>query len=374
VTNLAFRGCAFDAVEARVGVTNRVLTVTEPRVRAGDATAAATSLQFDFPRGLAFVSNGVSRMPPLTVATVIGPQVVKAIEAYHFLNPPAGRVEGVIPLKGVAGADLWFDLEGGPFHWQNFWLPTIRGRVGWREETVTLTNVQAGFYGGNASGEAFFDFTGKRDADFRFNLRVQDVDVQPLVIDVFGSTNRLEGRLSGTLSVTQANTGDFESWFGYGQARLEDGYLWSVPVFGIVSPLLDLFVPGLGSSRARQAEGRYTITNSVIRTEDLVIQTSNMRLLYAGTVDFQGRVEAVAEAEILRDTLLVGELLSTMLTPLSKAMIIEIAGTLANPSARPLYLLPRVILAPLNPLKLFKDMFVPTPPAEQRPPADAAPP
>ncbi len=370
VTNFAFRGCSFDEVNGRVGVTNLILTVSDSQFRAGEDTASATSLQFDFPRRLAFLSNGVSRMPPMTIATVIGPQVVKAIGAYQFLSPPDGRAEGVIPLAGVAGADMRFDLKGGPFHWQNFKLQGIEGRVLWREETVALTNVQAAFYGGNASGEAFFDFTGKRAADFWFNLKVQDADIQPLVMDVFRSTNRLEGRLGGTLSVTRGNTGDFGSWFGYGHANLQDGYLWSVPVFGIVSPLLDAFVPGLGSSRARQAEGRYTITNSVIRTEDLVIHTSNMRLLYAGTVGFEGAVEAVAEAEILRDTLLIGEIVSTVLTPLSKAMIIEITGTLAAPKARPLYLLPRVLLAPLNPIKFLKDLIVPPPPVFQEAPAN----
>lgn len=189
------------------------------------------------------------------------------------------------------------------------------------------------------------------------------------MVDVFQSTNRLEGKLGGVLSVTQANTADFGGWFGHGNARLSDGYIWSAPVFGIVSPVLDLLVPGLGSSRANEAKGQYVITNSVIRTEDLVIYTSNMRLLYAGTVDFHGAVNAIAEAEILRDAILVGELVSVVLAPLSKAMIIEITGTLAEPKARPLYLLPRVLLAPLNPVKMLRDMFIPPPPTYQDFPA-----
>ena len=368
-TNLTFRGCAFDELDARVGFTNLVLTVREPRVRAGDGTASAAALRFDFPKGLAFLSNGVSHIPPMTVATVIGPQVVKAIQAYQFLNPPSAQVEGVIPLKGVAGADMQFDLYGGPFRWQNFNLEEIGGRVLWKEETVTLTDIRAGFYEGQAVGNAFFDFTGKKDADFWFSLEVEDANIQPLVIDVFQSTNQLEGALRGSLSVTQANTGDFDSWFGHGYARLDDGYIWSAPIFGIISPVLDLFFPGLGSSRAEEAEGRYVITNSVIRTEDLVIYTSNMRLLYAGAVDFKGNVDAVAEAEILRDAVLVGELVSVVLTPLSKAMIVEITGTLAEPEARPLYLLPRVLLAPLNPVKMFRDMFVPPEPEYEELPA-----
>jgi hypothetical protein len=252
---------------------------------------------------------------------------------------------------------MQFDLRGGPFTWSTFNLDEIAGRVVWVDETVALQGIQADFYGGAAEGNAFFDFTGKRDADFRFDVLLQNADIQPLVVDVFNSTNRLEGRLSGQLAITNANTADFQSWDGYGNARLDDGYIWNIPVFGIVSPLLDLFLPGLGSSRAKEADGSFVITNGVIRTEDFVIHTSNMRLLYTGTVDFDANVEAVAEAEILGDTFVIGEFLSTVLMPLSKAMIIEIDGTLNQPQARPLYLVPRILLAPLNPVKLFKNMF-----------------
>ena len=370
-TNMAFRGVGFDAVSATLGMTNLVLSVNSPEVQTAGRTATADRIVFDFPRHRALLSNGVSRVPPLSIATVIGPAVVRAIEPYHFLTPPSGRVEGVIPLKGVAGADLRFDLEGGPFHWWNFKLDQVKARVHWRDETVDLRIHDAAFYEGRASGQAFFDFTGKKDADFEFHAQVETANAQPLVADVFQSTNRLEGRLTGAVSITNANTGDFSSWFGYGHADLKDGYLWNAPIFGIVSPVIDVFVPGLGSSQATDANGRFVITNSVFRTEDLVIHTSNMRLLYSGTLDFHGRVDAVAEAEILRDTFIVGELVSAALTPLSKAMIIDITGTLSEPVARPLYLVPRMILAPLNPVKLLKDMFAP---AEKPSPESAPPP
>jgi hypothetical protein len=370
-TDVAFRGQSMDTLEAGLGLTNLILTVNEPRVTNSQGEAGATSLSFDLVGNRAFLSNGVTTMPPMNVATAIGTNVVRAIEPYRFLNAPHSRVEGCIPLTGTAEADLQFDLEGGPFEWATFELSDVNAHVHWRGDTVGIDIRRAGFYDGTASGRAFFDFTGKKDADFQFNLSVADADLGPLVAGVFQSTNQLEGRLTGELSITNANTGDFASWFGYGHANLRDGFLWSVPVFGIISPVLEVFVPGLGNSRAREADGRFSITNSVIRTEDLVIHSSNMRLLYAGTVDFQGRVNAVAEAEILRDTLVVGEIVSLALTPLSKAMIIEITGTLNAPKAQPLYLLPRIILAPLSPVRFFRGIFAPQTPSHEALPAPA---
>jgi hypothetical protein len=139
--------------------------------------------------------------------------------------------------------------------------------------------------------------------------------------------------------------------------------------------VLDTLVPGLGNSRASAASGTFTLTNSVIRTDDLVIRTSNMRLRYDGTVDFAGRVAATAEADLLRDTFMIGEAVSLIFTPVSKLMIMELTGTLAEPNARPYYVLPRVLLAPLNPVKMFKDFFTTDAPAPvpEAPRPDAVP-
>lgn len=377
-TNFSFRGRAFDTLDTSVLFSNPVLEVREPLVRAGDGTVSASSIAFDFSQNRALLSNGFSSMPPMTIATVIGPKVVKVLQPYQFLEPPSGTIEGVIPLKGVGNADMHFNLKGGPFEWWRFHLPEVDTHIHWQGQTVAVEIKEASFYEGKAQGEAFFDFTDQPAPDFRFNFTVEDANAQPFVAQVFESTNRMEGILSGRFIVTSANAGDWDSWFGYGNLELEDGFIWSVPVFGIVSPVLDAIVPGLGQSRAKEAAGTLQLTNSIIRTDDLVINTSNMRLLYSGTLDFEGAVNAEVEAEIFGDARVVGELVSLALMPVSKAMVMEITGTLREPEARPLYLLPRILIAPLNPVKLFKDMFIEPPPEyEEFPsvnPSDEQPP
>jgi len=356
-THLTFRGVSADELRAVARFTNNVLTLTDAFVRQGARTAATDRLEFRFTDRVAFLSNATTTLPPMDIATVIGPTVVRTIAPYRFVTPPVGRVDGVIPLGNIEAADLRFRLKGGPFEWWKFRLPQIEGLVWWQGETVTLTNLEAILYGGAARAGMFLDFVDKPSPDFTFQAEIFGADMQPLVSELFGSTNRLEGRLSGTLVVTQANTGDFGSWFGHGTASLKDGFLWNIPVFGVVSPVLETVMPGMGNSRASAATGTFTITNSVIRTDDLLIHSSNMRLRYEGTVDFEGRVNATAEADLLRDAFVIGQAVSLIFTPVSKLMIMEITGTLAQPKARPYYVLPRVLLAPLNPLKLFKDFF-----------------
>lgn len=372
-TQVTFRGVSADELRVVARFTNSVLTLTDAFVRQGARTAATDRLEFRFTDRVALLSNATTTLPPMDIATVIGPEVVRVMEPYRFISPPEGSVEGVIPLGNIGAADLRFRLKGGPFEWWKFKLPQIEGLVHWKGETVTITNLESIFYGGAARGGLFLDFAGKPSPDFTFHTEVFGADMQPLVSGLFDSTNRLEGRLSGSLVVTQANAGDFGSWFGHGTAELKDGLIWNIPVFGVVSPVLEAVVPGMGNSRASAATGTFIITNSVIRTGDLVIHSSNMRLRYEGTVDYQGKVNATAEADLLRDAFMIGQAVSLFFTPVSKLMIMEITGTLAEPNARPYYVLPRVLLAPLNPVKLFKDFFVTDTPATNAPPPEPGP-
>jgi len=86
-----------------------------------------------------------------------------------------------------------------------------------------------------------------------------------------------------------------------------------------------------------------------------------MRLQYRGTVDFQGQVNARAEAELLRDTWLVGPVVSTVLWPVTKLFEYKITGTLGEPKGEPVYLIPKVVFLPFqlpfHPLRTLRGLF-----------------
>ncbi|MBI3875626.1 MAG: hypothetical protein HY300_06635, partial [Verrucomicrobia bacterium] len=216
-----------------------------------------------------------------------------------------------------------------------------------------LTNVSGDFYGGEMQGDAAFDFSAKDGADFHFSLIVADADLHRLIGDLVTPTNKLEGSFNGVFSVTTGNTLDWRSWRAFGSARLTNGALWDVPIIGLFSPVLNAIVPGLGNTRAKEAKANFTITNSVIRTSDLIIHSPPARLHYDGTVDFDGRVAARVEAELFRDTILIGPLLSFLTTPLTKVFEYKVGGTLTHPVAEPTYV-PKFLLFPLHPFRTLK--------------------
>jgi hypothetical protein len=357
LTNATFREQSADAVVTQIHYTNRVLEFIEPRLWRGTQAMSATRITADFNIWRIHFTNGYSTADPMVVARAIGPQVERALEPYRFTQAPIARVNGYAPLKGSVDADLRFAVEGRAFEWWKLQVPRISGDLHWWRDTLSLTNMQSEFYWGNANGHANFDFLPEHPGtDFSFTVNVANVNLAMLMADLLTRTNELEGWLSGQLVVTHANSADSNSWQGYGRAGLKDGLLWQIPIFGVLSKPLDSLVPGLGNSRFTEAKGKFKITDSVIHSDNLEMRAPTMRLQYKGQVARDGRVDARVEAELLRDTWLIGRVVSLALWPVTKMLEYRITGTLEEPKSEPVYI-PRLFLIPLSPLQTIEDLF-----------------
>jgi hypothetical protein len=256
----------------------------------------------------------------------------------------------------VNDANLRFDVDNASLEVLKLKTPRITGKIHWLGQTLTLSNLTASFYGGSADGFAHFDFRPKEGADFGFTANVRNADIHLLANDLSSPSNHLEGVLSGRFVMTSANSKDWRTWNGYGRANLHDGLIWDVPIFGILSPVLNTVTPGLGSSRATDATARFTMTNGLAFSDDLEIRSTMMRLQYSGTVDLQSRVNAHVAAQLLRDTWVVGPLISTALWPVSKLFEYKITGTLEKPENEPVYI-PQFLLMPLHPIRSLQEIL-----------------
>jgi hypothetical protein len=254
--------------------------------------------------------------------------------------------------------------DDAPFRWRRFETPRITGTIHWLAHDLILTNAVSECYGGTARGWGVFDVDTPGDGtDFSFMLEGTNVDFNAMGRALWSPTNQLRGGLSGKVKVTSANSADWRTWNGYGQAQLRNGLLWNAPVLGRMSPVLNTLTPGLdiGSSRATDGEGQFTMTNGVIYTDSLEIRSLMMRLDYVGTVDLEENVAARVRAQLLRNTPVFGGIFSLVLTPVSKAFECEVTGTLEQPKITPAYIpFPRVLTAPLHPIRTFEKIFAPT--------------
>ena len=364
LTNFAVRGQEFGDVASSFNYTNRVLEFVKPLGHTGAQLMTASTVTLDFNRQLICFTNGFSTADPGPVARAIGPKTGHALAPYHFLQPPTARVNGQVPLHEMNGGhdakdvDLRFDIiKGAPFEWMKFRTTNIVGTIHWQNQSLVLTNVSAAFYGGSGNGFANFDFRAPHEgADYQFTVNVTNANLHALALDLISPTNRLEGILAGQLVVTDGDSRDWRTWDGFGHAKLRDGLIWDIPIFGVLSPVLNAISPGLGNSRATDGTMKFSITNGVIYTDALDIRSTMMRLEYTGTVDLRQNVHARVIAQLLRDTWVVGPLVSTMLWPVSKLFEYQITGTLGNPKSEPVYV-PKLLLLPLHPIRTLEELF-----------------
>ena len=234
-TNFIFREVPIGELTASVQFTNGFLSATNVMVSGGGPLVSVSGAGYDLATQTVYLTNALSTMDPKLITHAIGPRTESLLSPYTFVTPPTARVKGWVEVRQGKNSDLRFELSGGPFHFWKFTVPQVSGTVLWVDETVTITNLLADFYRGKLAAGLYFDCTVPRQSDFNLRAHVADTDLHQLMKDLSSPTNRLEGILSGDLTVTKANTADWGSWNGFGNAKLRDGFLWDMPMFGMFS-------------------------------------------------------------------------------------------------------------------------------------------
>ena len=363
-TNFVLRGERLDEFDGRVNFTNDFYAITDVHARRGTGVISAPVVWVDGRFDRLWVTNAQSTFDPYAFTRIIGPQTERALKAYQFSNAPTVRVTGSIPFREAETTDLHFDIAGGPFRWSFFHLPEVTASLHWVTNQLSITNLDGAFHGGRLAGSLAFDLSPKSSADFGFNLIFTNASLPAFIADLTGKNNKLEGTVAGALVVTNANTANWQSWQGFGDVRLADGLLWDIPIFGLFSPVLNAVSKDLGSSRAKDAQGTFILTNSVIYTRNLTIHSPPARLHYDGTVDFAGIVNANIEAELFRDTFLVGPIISWLTTPMTKVFEYRVTGSLANPKSEPRFI-PKFLMLPLRPFQTIREFLTPDAPEKK---------
>jgi len=381
LADFAVRGQTVEHVAADLVYSNLLVDFLHPQIsRAGGTQKlSAERLTLDIAGERIFVVGGVGHADPVAITRAIGPKTAHIMEPYQFPTIPTARVNGTIPIRQVndevdtSDADLVFDVIGTTaFHWRKFETPAISGTIRWYKDLIILSNAVAECYGGTAQGDAVFNVDPKiTGTDMHFSVAGTNINLHLMSQALWAPTNKLEGALSGTVTVTRANSEDWRSWNGSGRLQLHDGLLWDVPIMAIMSPLLNAFSPGLGNSRATEATAPFTMTNGVIRSDEVLIRSTMMRLQYTGSVDLQENVDARVTAQLLRNTPVVGTLMSMVLWPVSKIFECQVTGKLSEPIVKPVYMPAKLLLVPLHPIRTLEELF--SSPVSTAPATNSAP-
>ena len=357
-TNFTFRNKAISELRCNVEYFNNILTFSNVELLRTNEKANADKIIADFNTQRVYLINAKGNLSPSDLTEAIGPEAYDALSPFKFHKTPTIKANGSVPMHGAIG-DIEFDVFAPELEWWKIKVNNASSKIFWKDETVTLKNFYSDFYGGDLNLSLYADFLESGPTNLNFTAKITKAYFNDLLKDILKKPQKIEGKLSGVLEVSSKSITNYCEWHGKGEVTLEEGLIWDIPIFGIFSPILNTVSPGLGNSRANYASAHFILTNGIVATSDLEIRAKAVRMKYEGTVDFDKKIEAQVEAEVLRDVWLVGPAIRFLLKPLTKLFIYKVKGTIDKPVSEPLFI-PKILLAPLHPFKTIKDYIFPS--------------
>ncbi|MGZ4987403.1 MAG: hypothetical protein ACXWBP_05130 [Limisphaerales bacterium] len=353
-SNFWFHDEKLDFLNAHVEYTNLVLKVSNLQARQREQIFRTPAVVADFSSKTVAVTNIYSTLDPRALKRVLGPKTPAWMNQMEFFKPPDIRCSGFFCWTNPLATDVYFNIGGTGYRWTNIVADTITSDVFWRGRTVLITNLQASAYGaGRANGWGLLTYKPKAETNFRFDLTAVDVELPLLARGLTGKTNNLEGKVDMEMHIKSGNSKNLGSIRGYGFVNVHDALLWDLPMFGVFSPVLNAIAPGAGNSRAYEAKATYAIMNGNVYTDDLEIRATGYRLLYKGYIGLDKHIDAKVEAQLLRETAVLGPILKYALAPITKLFEYHITGTINKPVKQPMYI-PKFLMMILRPFHTLK--------------------
>ena len=196
------------------------------------------------------------------------------------------------------------------------------------------------------------DFPDAASAAHHGSIVIKNVAFSRLAA-IMDPAQKPQGRLTGSFSyhIPSLTAGALT---GRGEATLEDGNIFALPLLGPLSPLLDALIPGddIISSVARTATSTLEVADGKVTFPNFTAATSTFKLTAAGSVDYvRDRVDFLARVNLRGAP-------GMLFYPISKLFEYAADGTMADPAWH---------------ARFFAGPFRNNPPPDSIPPAEPPP-
>ena len=215
---------------------------------------------------------------------LFAPKVADTLEVYRFHRPPAMTGAGVVDVtpQGRTRLDVTFRSESAAdyeFLGENLTLAKPSGKVTVLGEEVRVRDLKLETFDGPVAAEFTYQGQGKLAGELSWTkLSI------PGLASTYGYSTKAGGVMTGRIEFTLTG-GRVETMDGEGLVAVEKTELFSVPIFGPLSPLISGILNDrrAGFERAKSAFCTFRIKDGVARTGDF--QTSTTSLNFAGEAE-----------------------------------------------------------------------------------------
>ncbi len=217
---------------------------------------------------------------PAPIVRMFSTKIADSLEQYRFHQPPAINASGTIILGDegtdldvafTSDADADYKLLGSDVR-----LSAPSGSVLIKSDEVTIKDLKAGVFRGNTTVNLAF----LRDGLARHDIQWTNLDLNE-ISRCYDLEMKCGGEITGRTDFTIIRN-KIATMNGSGHFTLNKSELFSVPIFGPLSPLISgvLGDRRAGFERAKDAFCSITIKDGVMFTDDF--QTSTTSLVFTG--------------------------------------------------------------------------------------------
>lgn len=316
-TELSFNGVPLHSIKSDYKISPKGLLATDSRLvfnyqnyalfklfkgsAKGEVTVARTYINNS--EKTATLEGVKGRAHPAPIARMFHNDVADHLEEYQFYNVPNLAASGVFDIASRAVKEQKLDFRC------KLSCPGFNTRYKFLDGNLTLKNFSASIQivknqvkvrkikcqllnGGVAKGNLFFTIPQNGPVRYQGDLNWQSIDFRQLGI-IYNFDEVQRGRLRGNIQFrgNSDNISSLNTKKGtMGTFALENGNLFSVPVLGPVSMIINPFISPLAGGQAlnerlKNISARYKIVNGVIITDDIQSLTSSLTYYGEGSVN-----------------------------------------------------------------------------------------
>ncbi|BCU79106.1 AsmA-like C-terminal region-containing protein [Luteolibacter sp. LG18] len=235
-------------------------------------------VRYDSDADTVAISNVDGNFWPAPLVRMFARGIAEDLEQYRFHQPPNLQCSGLVDTVGKGRTDLKIAFKtNAPANYEfigkDLLLESPSANVRIQNEKVVVDNLAFRTFGGPVAG-TITRMPGREaglSGEFSWTkLSFNDVGA------LYGFDPKGGGLLTGRLEFT-CGTNGVEHLNGRGLIGLEKGELFSVPIFGPLSPLISGILGGrVGFQKATGAFCTFTIRDGVMRTNDFRTGTSSL--------------------------------------------------------------------------------------------------
>lgn len=289
---------------------------------------------------------------PQFIARSISDDPVEFLDDLGFDFPGTWSGGGTVHLKESPEINLNFSLDHTDFHLKKFKLGMFHTDISWINDQIDFENIAASPFSGTITGNTSINISDMESPKVILDLKGLNLNIQSLSQAISPDLD-LKGSSDFSLTVTSGILHIPESWTGSGEIKLRDGVIWSIPLFGVLSKTVDSVLPGLGHSIIKTAQMTFSMQSEKIQF-DTRLKGNRFGIESQGTLTTKGNIDALGKLRIFQADNPIEKLLNITLIPVTESLRFSISGSVKDPFIDPFYIIPRVILNPLNPTKWFK--------------------